>query len=181
MTLTLFIGMLLVMIGAAAVVGSRLPKTHVASSRIRLRASPEEVWSTITDFACHPDWRPGLSAVEPGPEVAGHPSWFEVCARNIRVQFAMTESDPPRRMATRLVGDKLPINSTWVYELRPEREGTVVTITENDQIYSPLFRFFARFIISYHGTMDVFLIALARKFGETVYPEHLSARQETPS
>lgn len=176
-----FIGLLLVLLGIAAMTGSRLPKTHVCASRIKLKARPEEIWETITDFGAHPLWRPGLSAVESGPEVDGCPSWFEVCAAKVRVQFALTENDPPRRLATRLVGDKLPISSTWVYELRDVGDGTLLTITENDQVFSPLFRFFSRFVISYHGTMDVFLIALARRFGESSEPEHLNLRQECPS
>ena len=178
MTLALLIGTPLLLIGLAAIIGSRLPKTHAAASRIRLNASPEEIWSIITDFAAHPTWRPGLNAVESGPEVEGCPSWFEVCTSNVRVQFALTENDPPRRLATRLVGDTLPIKSTWVYQLREDNGGTIVTITEHDLIYSPLFRFFTRFVISYHGTMDIFLIALARKCGDLAEPEHLSMRQD---
>ncbi|MBS1213663.1 MAG: hypothetical protein H6R26_2280 [Proteobacteria bacterium] len=181
MTFGFLVGLPLVLIGLAAMIGARLPKSHVAASRIRLSASPEEIWSTITDFAGHPTWRPGLHAVEAGPEVDGCPSWFEVCAANIRVQFALTESDPPRRLATRLVGERLPINSTWIYELRAADGGTIVTITENDAIYSPLFRFFTRFILSYYGTMDIFLIALAQKFDEQTEPEHLILKQEKPA
>ena len=167
-------------VGIALWIGSRLPKTHTAASRIRLDVPPDEVWRVITDFRSHPDWRLGLDRVELGPEIDGLPSWYEVCFRNTRVHFRVVESDPPRRLVTRLVGDQLPLTGSWVYELTPvEPGGTELVITEQDRIYNPFFRFVTRFVFAYHGVMDVFLIALARVFGQDAQPEHLSLRQGT--
>ena len=177
MTLLFIIGIPVALIALATLIGLLLPKTHVAASRIRLSRKPDEVWRIITDFASHPTWRPGLTAVEPGPEVEGCPTWYEVCARNTRVQFAQIESVPPKRLVTRLAGKDLPLSGTWTYELEGEAGGTVLTISESDNIYNPLFRFFSRFVISYYGVMDIFLIALARKLGDDALPEHLGLRQ----
>ena len=163
--------------GAAAWLGSRLPKTHTAASRIQLDVAPDEVWRVITDFSSHPNWRPGLQGVEAGPEIDGLPSWYEVCARNMKVHFRVVDSDPPRRLVTQLVDDKLPVMGSWVYELTPIAGGTELVITEQDRIFSPFFRFLTKFVFAYHGVMDVFLIALARTFGQDVQPEHLSVRQ----
>lgn len=166
------------MCGAVAWIGRRLPKTHTAASRICLGVSPDEVWRVITDFSAHPTWRPGLERVDPGPEIDGLPSWYEVCARNIKVHFRVVESDPPHRLVTRLVGEELPLMGTWVYDLKPTAGGTELVITEQDRIYSPLFRVLTKFVFAYYGVMDVFLIALARVFGQDVQPEHLSLRRE---
>ena len=70
-----------------AFVGARLPKTHVAASRIRLQTHPETVFGLISDFESYPTWRPGLDRVEPGPDFDGLPSWFEICAKVSRVHF----------------------------------------------------------------------------------------------
>lgn len=177
MTLLLIIVIPLILIALATLIGLRLPKTHIAASRIRLSAKPQEVWDIITDFAAHPTWRPGLAAVELGPEVDGRPTWYDVCAlRHTRVQFAVVERMPPRRLVTRLVGEHLPLSGTWIYELSEQDDGTLLTITESDQIYNPLFRFFSRYVISYYGVMDVFLMALARRLGDDAKPQHLGLR-----
>ncbi|MCU0734759.1 MAG: SRPBCC family protein [Methylotetracoccus sp.] len=168
----------LVVVAVITVIGARLPKTHSAASRICLKAPPEEVWRVITDFPSYPAWRPGLTAVELGPHIDGLPSWFEVCGKKIKVHFRVVASEPPRRLVTRLVDSGLPLSGAWVYELRPANGGTELSITEQDKIYSPFLRFFTRFVIAYHGVMDVFLIALARALGEDVAPEHLSLRVE---
>lgn len=171
-----FAGILVLLVVIAAWVGSRLPKTHIAASRITLKAAPPEVWRVMTDFRGYPAWRPGLAGVEEGPEVEGLPSWYEVCGFNLRVHFRVVESEPPHRWVTQLSESGLPVVGAWLYELRGVDGGTELTITEQDKIFNPLLRFFARLVIAYHGVMDVFLIALARSLGERVQPEHLNVR-----
>jgi hypothetical protein len=165
---------------AAAVLilfGMRLPKTHQAASRISLPVRPQRIWELITDFESFPLWRPGLHAVERAPDIDGLPSWYEVCAGNAKVRFRVVEALPPQRLVTALAGEHLPLRGVWVYQLEPEgEEGAVLTITERDSIFHPAFRFFVRYFLSYHGIMDVFLLALAQAVGSSAQPEHLSLR-----
>lgn len=169
-------GVLLLLIAIAVWVGSRLPKTHIAASRITLKAAPPEVWQVMTNVRDYPAWRPGLVGVEEGPDVDGMPSWFEVCGLNLKVHFRVVESDPPHRWVTQLSESGLPVAGSWLYQLRAVDGGTELTITEQDKIFNPLLRFFARLVIAYHGVIDVFLIALARSLGEEAQPEHLNVR-----
>lgn len=173
---------LLLVAGAmgAAYIGSRLPKTHVAASRIHLNAPPEQIFAIITDFEAYPSWRPGLDRVELGPEIDGLPSWYEICARISRVQFRVAEMQPPHRLVTCIVNDKLPLTGLWIYRFEEEGDGTRLTITEKEKIHHPLLRFFDRFVLSYHGVMDIYLIALARRLGQPAMPEHLSLKLGAP-
>jgi uncharacterized protein YndB with AHSA1/START domain len=177
MDIFLSIALLLAVLSMGAVfIGMRLPKTHLAASRIRLSAPPEEVFAIITDFEAYPSWRPGLDRVERGPDIDGLPSWFEICAKLGRVHFRVTECNSPHRLVTEIVDDKLPLAGLWIYELEASGGGTQLTITEHENIHHPLLRFFDRFILSYFGIMDVYLIALALKLGDSAQPEHLSLR-----
>lgn len=179
MDIFLYAALMIVASGMAVVfIGLRLPKTHLAVSRIRLNAPPEEVFAIVSDFESYPAWRPGLDRVERGPDIDGLPSWFEVCAKLSRVQFRVVESRPPERLATRIVDDRLPLSGLWIYDLAASDGGTLLTITERENIHHPLFRFFDRFVLSYHGVMDVYLMALARKLGDPAQPEHLSLKLE---
>lgn len=175
MTLLLVISVVAALLVTATLIGSRLPKTHVAASRIRLDIPVNEVWDVVVDFAEYPKWRPGLARVEAGPEIDGRPTWYEYCTPRMKVQLQFVEFEPKKRLVSRLVGENLPIFGAWEYEFVPgEQEGTVLTITESDKIYHPLFRFFSRFAFPHHAAMDVFLIALSRYFGCEGVPEHLS-------
>jgi hypothetical protein len=65
-----------------------------------------------------------------------------------------------------------PFGGTWVYELTPSGGGTVLQITEEGWIDNALFRVVSR-VMGYHRTLDRYLMALARRFGETAKPEHV--------
>lgn len=160
----------------AAFIGTRLPKTHRAASRIRLNAAPDTVWRIITEVERYPEWRPGLDRVERGPDIAGLPSWYEVCGRLARVQFRIAASEPPSRLVTQIVGDRLPLSGTWIYHLEADGAGTCLTLTEWENIHHPLLRFFDHFVLRYHGVMDVYLTALALHLGDPALPEHLSLK-----
>lgn len=177
MTILVILGIVACLLGIAALIGSRLPKTHVAASRLRLDVPLDEVWRVVTDFSEYPKWRPGLKRVDAGPVIDGCPTWFEYCGPGIRVQLQFGEFQPKRRLLTRLVGEKLPIYGAWSYDFLEENGETVLTITEQDKVYNPILRFFTRIVFPHHAAMDVFLISLARHLGVAGQPEHLSLKK----
>jgi len=179
MTILGFFTALALMLALATLVGSRLPKTHVAASRLRLEAPVDEIWEIVTDFTNYPKWRPGLARVDAGPMIEGQPSWYEYCSSKIKVHLKITECEPKKRLVTQLVGEKLPIFGAWEYEFTDDKGGTMLTITERDKVYNPLLRFFTRLVFPGHAAMDVFLMALARHSGRTVNaPVHLYLKLE---
>jgi hypothetical protein len=161
----------------ATLIGLRLPKTHCAASRIRLNASPDQVWQLVADRTTHTQWRPGIKEIEL-IEIDGQPGWIEICHRNVRVRFVEILRIRPSRLVTRLADEGAPFTGQWTFELEGGDGASMLTITESAIIYHPLIRFFSRFVISYHGAMDVFLIALARHLGDTAEPEHLSVLRD---
>ncbi len=178
--MTTFLVLTALLLVLAVLVGSRLPKTHVAASSQRLHAPVDEVWETVTNFANFPKWRPGVSKVDAGPILGGHPSWYEYCAPKIRVHLQITVLERNQRLVTQLVGKKLPIYGAWEYEFAGDDTGTLLTITEIDKVYNPLLRVFTRIVFPHHAAMDVFLIALARHFGDKGEPTHLSLKCDEP-
>lgn len=178
MTLLLIICLIATLLVLATLIGTRLPKTHVAASRIRLDIPVDQVWDVVVDFIEYPNWRPGLGRVEVGPEIDGRPTWYEYCTASMKVQLQFAEYEPKTHLVTRLVGEKLPIFGAWDYEFTTAGQTTtILTITERDKIYHPLIRFFSRYLFPHHAAMDVFLIALGRYFDSEVTPEHLSVFQ----
>jgi len=146
-----------------AIVGWSLPVKHVASRQRTLAASPDVVWKTITDLDAFPSWRSDVKTVE---RVGGAAvvTWVEY-GRSGPLTFAIESSDPPRRLVTRVADPKLPFGGRWTYDLAPAGSGTLLTITENGEIYNPIFRAMARFVFGYDATMASYLDALAKKVG----------------
>jgi uncharacterized protein YndB with AHSA1/START domain len=146
-----------------AVVGWMLPVAHVATRQRSLAAPPEMVWQAITDIDAYPTWRTDVKSVERVPGSA-RLTWIERGGSEV-MTFTVDASDPPRRLVTRIADPKLPFGGTWTYELAPSPGGTVLTITENGEIYNPIFRALARFVFGYESTMAAYLEALKKKVG----------------
>jgi len=170
MKIVLFVLVAIVaLIGVVMLVGSLLPRGHVASRSGRFRQAPETLWQTLTDFAAMPAWAPEVQKVERVADLNGHPVWMHT-GKQWSAPMEVVELTPPRRFAMRIADPKLPFGGTWTYEIAPTDGGSTVTITENGEIGSPIFRFMARFVFGYTSTMDGYLKALGKKYGENVTP-----------
>lgn len=158
----------LVAILLVAIAGSMLPKTHTASRRVRYERPPDAVWAVIADLASHPSWRKDVREVRRLPDRDGQPVWQEVRQRGDTMNMQVIEFDPPRRMVTRVVDNKM-FGGTWTWEVRPDAgSGSTLTITENGEIYNPIFRFVARYVMGYRGTMDGVHRSLAASLGQNI-------------
>ena len=162
-------GLLLALVLIGAVIGYTLPKSHVASASARFGAPPDSIWASLTDVTAFPNWRPGVTRVELLPDDNGQRGWREL-GKHDAVTYRVVESVAPRRLVTRIADQNLPYGGRWSYELTPDGAGTRLTITENGEVYNPIFRFVSRFFLGYTSTMEGVLRALGTKHGETVAP-----------
>jgi uncharacterized protein YndB with AHSA1/START domain len=167
----ILIGLAVVVLLAAlvAVIGSLLPKGHVASRSAVYRRPPEEVFAAIHGFAAYPEWRKDAAKVEVLSPVEGHERFRETGRFGV-ITFSVDDAVAPTRMVTRIVDTGLAFGGSWTYELTPVPEGTRLTITERGEVYNVFFRFMSHFLFSQHATIDQMLLALGGKFGESVTP-----------
>lgn len=163
-------GGLVALVGIAAVIGLFLPKNHVATRSARFNRTPDEVFGAVSDFASAPLWRPDVRRVEMLPGDRGLPRYREESGSGT-VTFQVEEMAPPRRLAVRIADEGLPFGGRWVYEVESVSDGARLTITEEGEVYNPLFRFMSRFVFGHHSTLEQYLKALGQRFGETVVLE----------
>jgi uncharacterized protein YndB with AHSA1/START domain len=154
-----------VLVVIVLVVGWSLPVAHSASRSRTLRASPEEVFAVVSAFGRHAEWRSNVARVE-----AGGPGGVGQLVREHgptgEIPYRVEVLEPPRKLVTRIAGDGLPFGGTWTYAITATPDGgSTITITEDGEIYNPLFRFMARFVFGYHATMDRYLEDLAKTVG----------------
>lgn len=148
-----------------ALVGWLLPKAHTVTREARFRESPEVIWKTITDIEAMPSWRQGLKSVKHLPDRDGLPAWVETSDSGT-IPFETVLSQPPAKLMVRIADPKLPFGGTWTYEITPAPGGSALRIREDGEVYNPVFRFLARFVFGYTGTIDAYLKSVSRKFGE---------------
>jgi hypothetical protein len=150
-------------VGLVVAIGFLLPKQHVATRSVRLRRSPEDVWKVIVG---PPDWRSGVKSFEVLPARGGRRTWKEVDRHGDSITYEEMDAQPARRLVTRIADPTLPYGGSWTHEIASEADGCSLTITENGEIYNPVFRFVSRFILGYTASLDAYLAALRTKLGE---------------
>lgn len=150
-------------VAVAALIGSRLPRSHHASREQTLAASPEAIWTAITDVEAFPTWRKDVKNAHRLPDRDGRPVWVEE-GRSGRMTLAVERMEAPRLLVVRIADPDLPFGGTWTYEITPVADGARLRITEDGEVYNPLFRFMARFIFGYEGTIASYVAALEKRF-----------------
>ena len=166
--LLIVVGVLVLIVAAIAVIGAMLPQNHVATRTAQLSLSPDRVWPIGTDVSNYPAWRRGVDSVErlAAPQL----KWREVSGGD-RITFEATTLDAPSHFVTHIADKELPFGGTWDYRLEPAGTGSRITITENGEVYNPIFRFVSRYFMGHTATIDKYLTALARRTGDTYRPE----------
>ena len=151
-------------------VGAMLPVKHTASRQVKLHQPPEKVFALINDPATFPAWRGKVKGskeikVEILPEKNGHRMFRETGADGTILYEVMTV-EPNKRLVTRIADPSLPFGGKWTYEILPVGDSTTLRITEDGEVYNPVFRFASRFIFGHSATIEQYLRDVARRFGE---------------
>ena len=168
--LLIVVGAFVALLAIVLVIGAMLPSKHVASRQIVVRKPPDEVYAMIRDFAAAPSWRTDLTAIEMLEPVDGRVRFRENSSNGV-ITYEVVEDLPNEKLVTRIVDRDLGYFGSWSYELLPADGGTTVRITENGEVPNLLFRFMSRFVFGHTATIDCYLKALGRKFGQQVAPK----------
>jgi hypothetical protein len=156
-------GVILAAVLVVVAIGWRLPVAHVATRSVQLSAAPESVFALISRVEDYPSWRSEVKSVdlmtEPGPRR------FREHGSNGAILFEVVESSPPRRLVTQIADQSLPYGGRWIYEVAPANRGSELRITEEGEVYNPIFRFVSRFIMGHTATLDRYLADVRKRFG----------------
>jgi hypothetical protein len=162
--LVLVAGVVLLVI-SVIVIGSLLPKRHVVSRGASYRATPEHLFALI---AGPQDWRPDVQRCEAVPSVDGRELMRETTRNGETITYELLDRMPPKSVKRRIATENLPYSGAWTYSLQAHDGMTVVQITEDGQVYNPVFRFVSRFVLGHTRTMDIYLRALGKATGQEV-------------
>ena len=84
------------------------------------------------------------------------------------ILYVVEEEIPSRRLVTRIADRSLPFGGAWTFDLLPNASGTILRITEDGEVYNPVYRFMSAFVFGHHATIDTYLTDLGSKFKTTV-------------
>ena len=174
---------LLIAIGAivglavlVAIVGWSLPVQHRASIARTYRASPSALFGLITDVKGFPTWRTDVKSVEPLPDENGRRRWRET-TNGGKITFEIERIVPDQLLVGRIADKNLPFGGSWTYEITPAGTGaTTLRITEDGEVYNPIFRFVSRFVMGHDATIKQYLTAVGTRFPEIAETQQTAGR-----
>jgi uncharacterized protein YndB with AHSA1/START domain len=158
------VGVLVAVVAVVVALGYALPVKHVASRQARLPQSPDKVFAVVTNVQDFPAWRPSVKRVEVLPPNEGRTRFREIGSDG-SILYETDSLVPGKRLVNRIADPSLPFGGRWTYDLAPDGNGTLLTITENGEVYNPVFRFASRFIMGHTRTIDQFLTDLQKQLG----------------
>jgi uncharacterized protein YndB with AHSA1/START domain len=163
------VALVVLIILVVVAIGAFLPQQHISTRAAQFHQPPDAIWQAITDYAKFPTWRKDVTRVEMVAPVNGKPSWREYDNHGGSIPYQAMVMVPPRALVVRIADPKLPFGGTWTYEISSTEDGSsLVRITEEGEIYNPIFRVAARYVLGYSRTQEQYLQALGAKFGEPV-------------
>jgi hypothetical protein len=88
---------------------------------------------------------------------------FREAGKQGSILYRVEALEPPSRLVTRIADPALPFGGTWTFELMPKDGGTALTITEDGEVYNPIFRFMSKVFFSQTATMEAYLTSLKKR------------------
>jgi hypothetical protein len=161
------VGTLVLVVGVVVLLGSLLPRNHRATRLAVFKASPDAVFSVISDFQGTASWRTGIKEIE--MVSTQQPVRFRERGSNGTILYQVDACEPSRRIVTRIADDSLPFSGTWTQVLTARGDGTELSVTEDGAVRNPVFRFMSHYFFSPTKTMDIYLRDLGVRLGEVAH------------
>jgi hypothetical protein len=158
-------GVIILLVVCVVAIGACLPRHHVVSRSARYLATPAKLFALI---AGPQNWRPDVLREETVPDPGKRKLVRETTRNGETVTYELLAATPPTSIQRCIASENLPYSGAWTFSLQAQDGATVVRITEEGDVYNPVFRFVSRFILGHTGTIDAYLRALAKANGEEV-------------
>lgn len=158
--LLIIIGIIVCLIIIVIIIGYLLPVKHKSSVQVLIDAAPEKVWQRLINFKDYPEWRMDLKNVE----VKSNTEWVETNSNNDKLPLKILTNKPLQTLITQFNATDLPYGGSWEFNLTPEGDNTMVSITENGEVYNPIFRFVSKFIMGHATSQKKYADYLKQSF-----------------
>jgi Polyketide cyclase / dehydrase and lipid transport len=161
------IGVLVLLVLAIVVIGALLPRRHVSTRSAQFNASPDQLFALV---AGPQNWRPDVATSEEVPDSSGRRLQSETSKRGETITYEFLDVNPPHSLVRKIATPNLPYSGSWTFVLTPAGAGTNVRITEDGEVYNPIFRFVQRFILGETATIDAYLKAMGKATEQDITP-----------
>jgi hypothetical protein len=144
MKLLLFaLGLIILLVAVVVFIGALLPKHHIVQRTRFFDATPDQVFRLISGPQ---EWRTDLKDYKLYDEFGRHMA-RETDKHGQTITYEVIESRSPTLLKRTIADKNLPFGGSWAWSIQPKDAGSLMSITEDGEVYNPVFRFVSQFII----------------------------------
>ncbi|AOP35435.1 polyketide cyclase [Leptospira tipperaryensis] len=144
-------------------IGASLPVEHSSSLEQVFPASTDRIYSLIHNFKEYPSWRPNLKKIE----TISSSSWKETDSHNEVMTYSFVQDRKNELVESKIMDEDKPFGGSWTFELSSVSEGSKLKITENGKVFSPVFRFFSKYVFGHTATIRTYLEFMKKEIERT--------------
>ena len=164
------VGTLIAVVALAYIVGMMMPQNKRTVRMVHINQAPETLFAVLNDPPSAATWRTGLKSTEMLPDRNGHRMWKEFNKMGT-MTFIETEVAAPTRLVVTIADKSAGFGGAWTFSLKPSSGGTDLTIADDAEVYSPMYRVMGALFFNSAQPLEQCLRDLAKKYGETVAPQ----------
>lgn len=144
--------------------GYMLPPNHSSKTRGVINKAPEVLFDYLLDFPKWPRWNREVKNPMRLPDQNGHMVW-QLGEHTLEiVEILKPIAGNPGHFIMRVADPKSPFKGTWTWVIEHIGGASQVTIIEEGNVQSPLWRFLAKFLFGHNATAKTHLHALAQHY-----------------
>lgn len=147
--------------------GKSLPLGHSASLSHTFKAPVDTIWNLVADRTTYSKWR-GVKL-----EILNDTTWKEVIMGNM-VLMEELERVENEKLVTLISKENknMGFGGSWTFEVKPDGDGTRLTITENGEVYNPIFRFLSKNVFGHTATQKQFYKQMDKYLSQNKWAKH---------
>lgn len=149
----LLVCILIVLIAMIYLIGSLMDVKHVATIERKLKMGSDETWIVLTNYKEYTSWRNGIKELT----IDSTNHWTEKNSHGDNVSYQLEVVDDKRTFITRIINKDLAYGGYWEFSISPLQDGCLVKITENGEVFNPIFRFMAKYFFGHETTLKNYM------------------------
>lgn len=139
--------------------GSLLPVKHQSMIESDLSTDPDKLWKILTTPADYKNWRSGIKELE----VTDERHWSELNTHGDKVNYRADWIEVNSKLTTHILNTNLPYGGHWEFSITKTNGGSHLRITENGEVYNPIFRFMSKYAFGHDATLRTYMADLQKK------------------
>lgn len=158
----LIVSVLLISIALVYLIGFLMPVKHQLSVSRQFAVDKKTIWQILVDFGHHANWRRDIvSAEKVSANDVANEIWQESDNHGNVIRYENRDIIKEQSLKRVIVSKHLAFGGSWTFNLasddsQPQAQATL-TITENGEVYNPMFRFLGKTVFGFDTSMRRFL------------------------